>query len=147
MNVALSALQVRQMTSLVVNVHDLLVTLLVERTDFVAGRRAYCLFEVAVQAVPAESGSVRDTVLLVDGLTLLGHLVLGVEVGESLGEAAADAVLLVEGNGSLDGFVANGVPVGEVLGYYTGSGLVVLADFVGVLVVCCGGSTSGGLVQ
>lgn len=127
-DVLLSALKVGQMTSLVVDVEDLLVSGLVEASQLLASRGADSLLEVGVQAAPASVGLVGDTILGVDGLCLLSCLVLAVESLQGVGEAAADTVLVIESNCSLDGLIADDVAVCEVLGDDTGTGLVLLFD-------------------
>lgn len=127
-DVLLSALKVGQMTSLVVDVEDLLVSGLVEASQLLASRSTDSLLEVGVQAAPASVGLVGDTILGVDGLCLLGCLVLAVESLQGVGEAAADTVLVVKGNCSLDGLIADDVAVCEVLGDDAGTGLIFLVD-------------------
>lgn len=93
-------------------VEDLLGALHVEAVDAVTGRSVHSLFEVRVQAGPCTCSFLRDAILVVYFLGLLGGLVLGVELLEGVGEAAGEAMLIVETNSTLDGFVADGVALG-----------------------------------
>lgn len=68
--------------------------------------------------------------------TVKGSLTLGVEIGQSLGEASANAVLLVERKGTLDGGVAKYVSVCEHLGGDASAWLLFLRDVL--IVVVCG---------
>jgi len=145
-HVTLAAPEVGEVASLVVNVHDLLVALGVEGTDALSSRSVESLLKVGAQTAPAGGSFLRDLVLLVDGLSFLRSLVLGVEVGECLLEATADSVLLVDLESSLDGLVADGVAVCKVFGDDAGTRLVFLADLFAVLIVT-GSLTASDLIE
>jgi hypothetical protein len=134
-NVVLAGLEVGKVTSLVVNVEDLLAALVVEASELLTSGGAESLLEVRVQARPGSDTLVSDTILLVKALSLGSGLVLGIELLEGGGEASADAVLLVKGKSALNGLVADGVAVGKVLCNDARAGLVVLRDVFGVLFV------------
>lgn len=110
----LSALEVGKVTGFVVHVHDLLLALVVERANALAGRRVRGALKVGSDASPAGTSAGRDAILLVHGLGLLRSLVLAVEVRECLHEAVADTVLLVHLNGALHGIVGESIAVGKV---------------------------------
>lgn len=74
-----------------------------------------------------------DAVGLVCGLGLLGGLVLAIEVLERLQEAAGDTMLVVKVERTLGSLVADNVAVGEVFGNDTGTGLLLLGNFVAIL--------------
>lgn len=148
MDVVLASLEVGKVTGLVVNVEDLLATLVVEVSELLAGGSAESLLEVGVQARPSSDTLVSDTVLLVNALSLCGSLVLGIELLKGRGEASADTVLLVKSKSALNSLVADGVAVGKVLGNDTRAGLVFLRDVVsGVLLVGSGQLSAGELVE
>ena len=148
MNVVLASLEVGKVAGLVVNVEDLLAALVVEVSELLAGGSAEGLLEVRVQARPGSDTLVSDTILLVNALSLCGSLVLGIELLEGRGEASADTVLLIESKSALNGLVADGVAMGEVLGNDTRAGLVFLRDSVsGVLLVSSGQLSTRKLVE
>jgi len=111
-----------------VDIKNLLLALLVEGEDLVTGWRVRCLLEVRVQASPCASAPLRDGILLVDVLGLLTGLVLLVELLQSRCEARGEAVLVVEGECSLDCFVANSIAMSKVLSQNASAGLVLLVD-------------------
>lgn len=76
----LRTLEICETTSLVVDIKDLLRTLLVERNDALASRGLGSLLEVRVQCVPHAIAALGDGVFLVDALGLLSGLVLLVEL-------------------------------------------------------------------
>lgn len=84
------------MPGLIVHVKDLFLALLVESTELLARRSVDGLFKVRVQSLPTFIGSLRDGVLLVNGLRALSGLELGVELLQGAREALADAVLLIQ---------------------------------------------------
>lgn len=135
MNIVLARLEVGKVAGLVVDVKDLLATLVVEVSELLASGGTHGLLEVGVQARPGSNALVSDTVLLVEALGLCRGLVLGIELLESGGEAGADTVLLVKSKSTLNGLVADGVAVGEVLSDDTRAGLVFLRDVVRRLVI------------
>lgn len=138
MVLSLALLHGSQVLGLIVNIQDLLLSLLVERADLLTGRRVGGLFKVRGETRPCLVALGGDGVLLVDGLSALSDLVLGVEVGQGVLELGADAVLLVEGKSTLDGLVADDVSVGQHLGGDAGAGLVLLCDFLAILVLLVG---------
>jgi hypothetical protein len=127
----LAGLEASKVDGLVVHVKDLLGTLVVERTHALASGSLGSLLEVRRQTPPALVGLLGDAVLLVDGLSLLGRVVLAIELLKGLGEAVGDTVLLVERNGLLDGLVREDVAMGEVFCEDAASGLVLLCDVFG----------------
>lgn len=143
----LAGLQAREVAGLVVHVQDLLLALRVESADALAGRGLGGLLEVRGQAAPALVSARGDAVLLVDGLGLLGGLVLAVELLQGGGEAVGDAVLLVEGDRALNRLVAQHISVGQVLGEDAASRLVLLRDVLAGLVGVSGGLATCELVQ
>jgi hypothetical protein len=134
-NIVLARLEVGEVAGLVVDIKDLLAALVVEVSELLASRGTHGLFEVGVQTRPGSDALVSDTVLLVEALGLCRGLVLGIELLESGGEAGADTVLLVKSKSTLNGLVADGVAVGEVLSDDTRAGLVFLRDVVRRLVI------------
>lgn len=124
----LSALEIGKVTGFVVNVHDLLLTLVVERANALASRRVRGALKVGSDASPASTSASGDAILLVHGLGLLRRLVLAVEVGEGLHEPVADTVLLVHLNGALHGIVGEGIAMGKILGDDARARLVLLWD-------------------
>ena len=112
----LPALQVRQASCLGVDILNLFVALSVEAGKFLTSRRSQRFLEVRVDTSPSGSRLIRDTVALIKSLGTITRLVLCVELGEGIGEAVGDTMLVVEGNGTLDGGVADHVAMGEVLG-------------------------------
>lgn len=146
-NIVLARLEVGKVTGLVVNVEDLLAALVVEVSELLAGRGAHGLFEVGVQARPGSDALVRDTVLLVESLSLCRGLVLGIELLKSRSEASADTVLLVKSKSALNGLVADGVAVGKVLGNDARARLVFLRDVVRRLFVGGRELAAGQLVE
>jgi hypothetical protein len=123
-------LEVGKVASLVVHIHDGLVALLVEATEFLTSGSVGSLVEVAGQTSPTSIRLLGKAQLVVHRLSLLCGLCLGVEVLEGLGELVAIAVLLVGSKGSLDGFVGDDVAMGEVFGEDTRAGLLLLLDVV-----------------
>lgn len=67
---------------------------------------------------------------VVDGLGLVGSMVLGIELVEGLEEAAADTVLLVEIDGTLNGGITHNVSMSKVLSNDAAAGLLLLGDVV-----------------
>lgn len=112
MDVLLAALEVGEMAGLVVDVEHLLVSLLVERSELLTSRGTGGLLEVRVQTAPASGGGGGHTKLGIDGLSLLGCLVLAVELVESVHESVADSVLVIESDSALNGLVADDIAVG-----------------------------------
>ena len=127
-DIVLAGLEVGKVTSLIVNVENLLATLIIESSELLAGRGTESLLEVRVQTGPGSGTLVRNTVLGIEALCLLGGLVLAVECLESRGKAGTDTVLLVEGEGALNGVVADGVSVCEVLSDDARARLVLLGN-------------------
>jgi len=78
-------------------------------------------------------GPGSDTVGLVGCLGLLGGLVLGVEVVESLEEFVGETMLVINIKGTLSSLVANNVTVSKILGDDTGTWLLLLGDLICVL--------------
>ena len=71
----------------------------------------------------------RDAVGLVDSSRLVSRLVLAVEILQSAGEAVGDAVLVVQSDSVLNGFVADHVAVREILGENARTRLIFLFYF------------------
>ena len=147
---ALATLHVGQTACFGVDVTDLLVALRVKCKETLTGGGAEGLLEVRVQALPPGLDLLRDPVVGIDALGLLGRLVLVVEVGESVGEAAGDAVLVVESDGFLDGLVADHVPLRQILGHDTRARLILLLNvlaFGGTIIAMLSSLASGQLVE
>ena len=96
------------------NVPYLLIALGVETGEFLTGRGAEGFLKVRVQAAPTLGCFVSDAVARIEALGAVGSFEFLVELRQYRGEAVRDAVLVVEGDGALDGFVADGVAVSEV---------------------------------
>lgn len=140
----LAALQVCKSASLGVNILHLLVGLGVKVPQLPARGSVEGLLEVVVQITPASGRLVAELVVLVQTTSTVRGVVLLVEGGQSAGEARREPVLVVQSDGLLDGSVAEGVAVGQVLSYNARTGLVLLLEVVVVLVL--GLSGAGGLV-
>jgi len=69
---------------------------------------------------------------LIDRPRFVGGMILRIEVLQSRQEAVAHAMLLVEVDGTLNGYVTNGITVREVFGYDTAAWLLFLSDLVAV---------------
>jgi len=123
-------LEVGKVASLVVDINDGLIALLVEATELLTSGCVGSLVEVAGQTSPTSICLLGKAQLVVHRLSLLGGLCLGVEVLESLGELVAITVLLVGSKSSLDGFVGDDVAVGEVFSEDTCTRLLLLVDVV-----------------
>lgn len=147
----LARLERGQVTRLVVHIQDLLLTLLVECTQLLTRRGIGRLLEVRAETLPSFVGASADAVLLVHGLCALGGLETLVELLQGQGEAIANAVLLVEGEGTLDGLVADHVAMGEVFGHNAGAGLVLLCNVLLMAaargLLACTGAGGGGDVD
>lgn len=65
-------------------------------------------------------------------LSLLGGVVLLVEVGEGREKSARNSMLLIQVDGTLNTLVTNNVAVGEVLSDDTASRLLLLCNLVGI---------------
>lgn len=89
-------LEVCEAASLGVDVGDLVGGLRVEVDELLAVWGGGCLVVVGGESVENTGEAGGDAVGLVGSLGLLGRLVLGVEIVESLEESVGDAVLLVE---------------------------------------------------
>ena len=124
----LSALHIRQTSRLSMDVTNLLIRLRVEIRELLPSGRPYSFLIIRVEATPDAIGLVRHAIRLIESLRFISRFVSSVEVCEGIGEAAGDAVLVVQGDGALKGGVAEDVAVGEILGYDPGSGLVFLRD-------------------
>ena len=74
-----------------------------------------------------------DSIGLIRRLGLLSGLILAIEVLERLQEAAGDTMLVVKVERTLGSLVADNVAVGEVFGDDTGTGLLLLGNFVAIL--------------
>lgn len=147
---ALAALHVGQTACLGVDVTDLLVALSVKGKQALTGWGTESLLKVRVQATPPGHRFLGDTVVGIDILGLLGRLVFAVEVGQSVGETAGDAVLVVESDGALDGVIANHVTLSQILGHDTGARLVLLLDIItfgGAIVAMVGSFAAGHLIE
>ena len=114
---ALAALDIRQTSCFGVDILHLLVALRVEGRQLLPRRCVHRLLEIAAQPRPSPSRFLADPIVSVDALGLVRGLVLGIEICEGGGEAIGDAVFVVEGNGALNGVVADAVAMGEILGY------------------------------
>lgn len=145
-HITLTALEVGEVTSLVMHIHDLLVTLGIEGTHALSSRSVESFLKIRAQTAPSSGSFLRNLVLLIDGLSPFSGMVLGVEVGECLLEATANSVLLVDLKSSLNGLVADGVAVSEVFGDDTSARLVFLAD-LSTLLVMTGSLTASNLIE
>jgi len=132
-HLALAGLKIRKVTGLIVDVHDLLITLLVEHANTLTRWCAKRFLEVGAESLPALLSTLRDTVLLVHSLGALGSLVFAVKLKQGLVEAAADSVLLVESKSSFDSFVADRVTVRKIFSNDARAGLVLLLKIVSVI--------------
>ena len=112
------------------DVSNLLVRLRIETRELLPSGRPYSFLIVRIETTPDAIGLVRHAIRLIESLRFISCLVFSVEVCEGVGEAAGDAVLVVQGDGALKGGVAEDVAVGEILRYDPGSGLVFLRDVV-----------------
>ena len=109
------------------HVQHLLFTGFVERAKLAAGGRIKDAIEIGVHAAPGFSCLLGDTKATVRSASTLARLDIAlVEVLESGGEAGRDAVLFIEGNGTLNRLVGDGVAVGKVLGHDAGTRFVLL---------------------
>lgn len=88
-------LLVGQVASLVVNVHNRLVTGFVEGTELLASRSVLGLVEVGQKRVVSSVRLLGETKLVIDGLCLLCRLGLRVEVLKGLRELGTVTVLLI----------------------------------------------------
>ena len=128
----LASPEIRESACFVMDISDLPVALGVDFADSLTGRSTDGLLEVGVQSVPCGRGFVGDAVGLVHGLGAVGRLVLSVEVGQGLGEAIAEAVLVVERDSRLDHVVGEEVAVRQILGDDARAGLVFLFQVIWV---------------
>lgn len=143
---ALAALQIGQTPSLGVDVPHLPIALRVKGRELLARRRVDGFFEVRIDAAPAHGGFVGDSVAGIEALGAVAGLVLAVELGERIGEARGDAVLVVERDRSLQGGIADDVAVREVFGDDARAGLIFLRDIVliaGGVIAARGAAWSG----
>lgn len=88
-----------------------------------------------MQTAPSTRGLVADLIALVEAARAVRRFDLAVEVGQRGGELGREAVLLVERDRLLDGRVADGVAVGQVLCDDARARLVFLGDVVPVFVL------------
>jgi hypothetical protein len=137
------------MPGLVVDVHDSLVSLVVESTKLLSSGCRCGFVKVAGHHVEGSVALVCYAQLLVDDLCLLCSLGLLVEVVEDVHELGAVAVLLVCCKSLLDGLVGDGIAVGEVLGDDACAGLLLLLDVVVAVLGVFGGGRllAGNLVE
>lgn len=112
------------------NIANLLVALGVESGQLLSGGSVDGLFEIRAQSRPSAASLLGDTIAGVDTLGAVGGLYLAVEALEGGREAIRDAMLVIEGNGALDGIVADGVAVSEILGDDASARLVLLRDVI-----------------
>jgi len=134
-------LDVCKMTSLVVNVHDSFVALVIEGAELLSSWGVDSLVEVAGQCCISSISLLCNAELVIDSLCLLCSLGLGVEVLEGLLESGAVSVLLIRSKGRLDSFVGDHVAVREIFGDDAGTGLRLLLDVVvAILGFFCGGN-------
>jgi hypothetical protein len=134
-------LEVGKVARLVVDVHDGLVALIVEATEFLTSGSIGSLLEVAVQSGPASICLLCETELVVNSLSLLSGLCLGVEVLKGLGELGGVAVLLIGSESRLDSLVRDDVTMGEILGEDAGAGLLFLLNVVVAIFGLFGGGS------
>lgn len=76
-----------------------------------------------------------DAVRLVGSFSLLGGLVLVVEVLKGFQEATGNTMLMVEVERTLGSLVTDDITVGEIFGDNTRAGLLFLSNLVAVLFV------------
>lgn len=132
------------------HITDLLVALGVEGMETLTRGSAKGFLEVRVQATPTGLDLLRNTVVGINVLRLLGRFVFAVEVGQSAGEAIGDAVLAVESESTLDGLITDHVALGQILCHDARAGLVLLCNvvaFSGALVAMVSSFASGQLVK
>jgi hypothetical protein len=115
-----------------VDILDLSRGLSVEVDELLASWGASSLFVVGSQSSKEGVGSSTDAIGVIDGLGLVGGMVLLIEVGESLDKAVGDTVLLVELDSTLDGLVTDNVAVGKVFSNDAASWLLLLGDLVAI---------------
>lgn len=77
---SLTLLQIRQTTSLSMNIADLLIGLNIKVTQLLTGGVLQSLLEVRAQAAPASSRLSGDLVAIIDTASALGGIVLLIEV-------------------------------------------------------------------
>ena len=117
------------------DIADLLVALGVKCRKLLTSGGIDGFLKVRAQAGPSSAGFLGDTIAGIDAFGAVAGLVLAVEVGKSGGEAVGDTMLVVECNGTLDGIVADGVPVRQIFGNDARTWLVFLSDVM--LVAIC----------
>lgn len=112
------------------DVPHLFVTLCVEAYQFLTCRSAKGFLKVGIQASPRSISLVCDAVACIQALRTIRCLVLAVKMLKGVSEATGDAMLVVKGDGALDGIVADHVAVGQVFGNNARSWLIFLRDIV-----------------
>lgn len=113
---SLSSFQVCKTTGLGMDIADLLVALRVESRQLLACGCSHRLLEVARHATPSLCCFGCETVIGIQALSLVSSLVFLIKGHQRVGEAGADAVFVIELNGTLEGIVRDGVTMSEVLG-------------------------------
>lgn len=126
-------LQVREMTSLVVNIHDLLMSLLVEGTQLPARGSIHRLVKVGAQAIPRRLRTLGDLVLVVHGLGFLRRMILVVKVLQGLREPRRYSMLFVKINAAGNHLIADAVAVCQVFGENPSAWLLLLWNFLDFL--------------
>lgn len=114
------------------DIRDLAGGLGIEVNKLLAGRGLGCLLVIRSQSSKERVDTGSDAIGVIDGLGLVGCMILGVELGESLDEAAAYTMLLVEFDGTLNGLITDSVSVGKVFSNDTAAGLLLLGDLIAV---------------
>lgn len=123
------------MAGLVVDITDLLISLDVEISHFLARRGIERLLEIRSQSTPVSAGLVSDFIFLIKTLGSISGFGLVVESGERGSKAAGEAVFLVQSNRFLDCLVADRVTLSEILGDNPRARLVLLFNIVMVFVL------------
>jgi len=125
-------LQIGQTTSLSMDILDLLGGLSVKVDKLLASWGLSSLLVVRGQSGKERVNTGSDAIAVVNGLGLVGSMVLGIKLVESLEEAVAYTMLLVKFDSTLDSLVANNISMSKVFGNDTASGLLLLGDLVTV---------------
>jgi len=129
---SLLLLQIRQTTSLIMDILNLLRGLGVEVDELLASWSTGSLLVVGSQAGKKSIGTSSDAIAVVNRSGLVRSVVFLVDTVKGLEEAAGDTVLLVKLDGTLDGLVADNVTVGKILGNNAASRLLLLSDLVAI---------------
>lgn len=120
------------------NVYDLLRRLCIEVDKLLTTGGTCCLLVVRGETCEKGVDSWSNTIRLIQSLSLVGSMVLVVQVGDGREESVGDAMLLIEGNSALDSGIAENIAMGKILSNDSASGLLLLGDLVAItLSVMC----------